>query len=80
MSADQVHRGVSWTARRSVSSFRRARSRRRYRARAALDVALKSAAKLYTHAEYLELERDIAAGKIDVRLYDDGLVLMRTGA
>ena len=48
--------------------------------RAALDVALKAAAKLYTHAEYVELERDIAAGRIDVRLYDDGLVLMRTGA
>jgi hypothetical protein len=47
--------------------------------RAALDTALKAAAKLYTHAEYLELERDIAAGKVDVRVYDDGLVLMRTG-
>ena len=48
--------------------------------RAAFDTALKAAAKLYTHAEYLELERDIAAGKVDVRMYDDGLVLMRTGA
>ena len=48
--------------------------------RALLDAALKSAAKLYTHAEYLELERDIAAGKVEVRIYDDGLVLMRTGA
>ena len=48
--------------------------------RAALDTALKAAAKLYTHAEYVELERDIAAGRIDVRLYDDGLVLMRTAA
>ena len=47
---------------------------------ALLDAALKSAAKLYTHAEYLELERDVAAGKVDVRIYDDGLVLMRTGA
>ena len=46
--------------------------------RAALDMALKAAAKLYTHAEYVELERDIAAGRIDVRVYDDGLVLMRT--
>ena len=45
-----------------------------------LDAALKAAAKLYTHAEYLELERDVAAGKVDVRIYDDGLVLMRTGA
>ena len=48
--------------------------------RALLDTALKAAAKLYTHAEYLELERDIAAGKVDVRVYDEGLVLMRTGA
>jgi hypothetical protein len=48
--------------------------------RAALDTALKAASKLFTHAEYLELERDIAAGKVDVRIYDDGLVLMRTGA
>lgn len=47
---------------------------------AALDMALKAAAKLYTHAEYLELERDVAAGKVDVRIYDEGLVLMRTGA
>ncbi len=47
---------------------------------ALLHTALKAAAKLYTHAEYLELERDIAAGKVDVRMYDDGLVLMRTGA
>lgn len=48
--------------------------------RALLDTALKAAAKLYTHAEYLELERDVAAGKVDVRIYDEGLVLMRTGA
>ncbi|MFM9846816.1 MAG: hypothetical protein ACKVP3_06620 [Hyphomicrobiaceae bacterium] len=47
--------------------------------RAALDTALKAAAKLYTHAEYLELERDVTAGKVDVRVYDEGLVLMRTG-
>ena len=47
---------------------------------ALLDAALKSAAKHYTHAEYLELERDVAAGKVDVRIYDEGLVLMRTGA
>lgn len=47
---------------------------------AALDAALKAAARLYTHAEYLELERDVAAGKVDVRIYDEGLVLMRTGA
>ena len=46
---------------------------------AALDTALKAASKLFTHAEYLELERDIAAGKVDVRVFDDGLVLMRTG-
>ncbi|MET0569351.1 MAG: hypothetical protein ABWZ74_09770 [Hyphomicrobiaceae bacterium] len=48
--------------------------------RAMLDAALKSAARHYSHEEYLELERDVAAGKVDVRLYEDGLVLMRVGA
>lgn len=47
--------------------------------RALLDAALKSAARHYTHEEYLELERDVEAGKVDVRLYEEGLVLMRVG-
>jgi hypothetical protein len=41
------------------------------------DVALKIAAKHYTHEEFRDLERDLEAGRIDVRLYDDGLILMR---
>ena len=41
------------------------------------NVALKIAAKHYTHEEFRALERDLEAGRIDVRLYDDGLILMR---
>ena len=48
--------------------------------RAMLDAALKSAARHYSHEEYLELERDVAAGRVDVRVYDEGLVLMRVAA
>lgn len=48
--------------------------------RAMLEAALKSAARHYSHEEYLELERDVAAGKVDVRVYDEGLVLMRVAA
>lgn len=48
--------------------------------RAMLDAALKSAARHYSHEEYLELERDVAAGKVDVRVYEEGLVLMRVAA
>ena len=42
--------------------------------------ALASAAKHFTHDEYVELESDIDAGRVDIRLYDDGLVLMRVAA
>jgi hypothetical protein len=38
---------------------------------------LKIAAKHYTHEEFRALERDLEAGRIDVRVYDDGLILMR---
>jgi hypothetical protein len=41
------------------------------------DFALKLAARHYTHEEFCALDRDLEAGRIDVRLYDDGLVLMR---
>ena len=40
-------------------------------------LALKLAAKHYTHEEFRELERDLEAGRVDIRIYDDGLVLMR---
>ena len=39
--------------------------------------ALKIAAKHYTHEEFRALERDLEADRIDVRLYYDGLILMR---
>jgi hypothetical protein len=39
------------------------------------NAALKIAAKHYTHEEFRALERDLEAGRI--RLYDDGLILMR---
>lgn len=48
--------------------------------RAMMAAALKSAARHYSHEEYVELERDVAAGKVDVRQYEDGLVLMRVAA
>jgi hypothetical protein len=38
-------------------------------------VVLKIAAKHYTLEEFRALERDLEAGRI--RLYDDGLILMR---
>lgn len=41
------------------------------------DIALKLAARHFTHEEFRVLERDLEAGRIEVRLYDDGLVLMR---
>lgn len=44
------------------------------------ETALSTAAKHFTHDEYLELEGDIDAGRVDIRLYEDGLVLMRVGA
>ena len=47
------------------------------RRRALHNVALKIAAKHYTLEEFRALERDLEAGRIDVRLYDGGLILMR---
>jgi len=41
------------------------------------NIALKVASKHYTHEEFRALERDLEAGRIDVRVYDDGLILMR---
>ena len=32
----------------------------------------------FTAAEFAELRADLASGKLDVRLYDQGIVLMRT--
>ena len=49
----------------------------RHERRALHNVALKVAAKHYTHEEFRALERDLEAGRIDVRVYDDGLILMR---
>lgn len=39
--------------------------------------ALKAAAVYYTVDEFREFERDVEAGKVDIRMYDDGLVIMR---
>ena len=41
------------------------------------NLALKIAAEHYAHEEFRALECDLEAGRIDVRLYDDGLILMR---
>lgn len=41
--------------------------------------ALKIAAAHYTFDEFRDLERDLEAGTVEIRLYEDGLVLMRVG-
>ena len=48
------------------------------RRRALSSLALQHAAKHFTHEEFVELERDLESGRVDIRLYDEGLVLMRT--
>ena len=50
------------------------------RRRDLFDIALKTAAKHFTHEEFSDLERDLEAGRIDVRLYEGGLVLMRVAS
>jgi hypothetical protein len=42
-----------------------------------LDTALRAAAKHFTHEEFRDLERALEAGRVDVRVYEGGLVLMR---
>lgn len=39
--------------------------------------ALKAAAACYTADEFRAFERDMEAGRVDIRLYADGLVIMR---
>jgi len=48
------------------------------RRRALSSLALQHAAKHFTHEEFIELERDLESGRVDLRLYGDGIVLMRT--
>jgi hypothetical protein len=41
------------------------------------DIALRVAAKHYTHEEFRDLEQHLATGRVEVRLYEDWLVLTR---
>jgi hypothetical protein len=41
------------------------------------EAALRAAGKHFTADEYHQLEADISAGLVDIRVYDGGLVLMR---
>lgn len=41
------------------------------------EAALLAAGKHFTADEYHQLETDICAGLVDIRIYDGGLVLMR---
>ena len=41
------------------------------------EAALLAAGKHFTADEYHQLEADICAGLVDIRIYDGGLVLMR---
>ena len=41
------------------------------------DAVLRVAAHHFTAAEFSDLMADLTEGKLDVRLYDDGIVLMR---
>ena len=41
------------------------------------EAVLRVAEHHFTAAEFAELVADLASGKLDVRLYDDGIVLMR---
>jgi hypothetical protein len=43
------------------------------------EAVLRIAEKHLTAAEFSDLVADMAGGKIDVRIYDDGIVLMRQG-
>ncbi len=42
------------------------------------EAVLRIAEQYFTAAEFSELMADLAAGSLDVRLYDDGIVLMRS--
>jgi hypothetical protein len=42
------------------------------------EAVMRIAEQHYTAAEFSELMADMAAGRLDVRIYDDGIVLMRT--
>jgi hypothetical protein len=44
------------------------------------EIALEAAQAHLTMAEYTALARDVAEGSADVRVYDDGIVIMRTMA
>ena len=41
------------------------------------EAVLRVAERYFTAAEFSELLADLASGKVDVRLYDDAIVLMR---
>lgn len=41
------------------------------------ETVLRVAEQHFSAAEFAELIADLASGKLDVRLYDDGIVLMR---
>lgn len=41
------------------------------------EAVLRVAEHHFTAAEFADLVADLASGKLDVRLYDDGIVLMR---
>ena len=41
------------------------------------EAVMKLAERYFTADEYLELMKDMAAGRVDVRIYDDGIVLTR---
>lgn len=41
------------------------------------EAALRVAEHHFTAAEFTELLAEFASGKLDVRMYDDGIVLMR---
>jgi hypothetical protein len=43
------------------------------------ELMLRSAERVFTAAEFSQLLEDVAEGKVDIRIYDDGIVLMRTG-
>ncbi len=42
------------------------------------ETALEAASKHFSISEFRKLERDLEAGRVEVRIYDDGIVLMRT--
>ena len=44
------------------------------------EAVVRIAEQHFTAAEFSELMADMASGKVDVRIYDDGIVLMRQGS